>query len=157
MTVITLDVRDIAREWRELLDDRKDERIAELRDEVEWCHEHGRVPERQLLELESIEEDGFALPVDDEDVQKFIELCNQLSIDPDPDSLEHFGDGYEPTLVHDDSFEEYAEELAEDLGLLPREHQWPLYAIDWERAANDLRVDYTSITYDGDDYLMRSW
>ena len=42
-------------------------------------------------------------------------------------------------LVADSYFVEYAEQLADDLGLIPEAHSWPASYIDWEAAARDLR------------------
>lgn len=63
---------------------------------------------------------------------------------------------YGETLIRDSHFEDYARELAEDLGYIKKDVGWPYTCIDWERAANDLRTDYTSIDFDGVDYLMRA-
>ena len=46
-------------------------------------------------------------------------------------------DGF--TLIRDTYFEDYAEELADDLGLINRDASWPNSCIDWERAARELR------------------
>jgi hypothetical protein len=59
------------------------------------------------------------------------------------------------TLIRDSYFEEYAQELAEDIGAIGRDNQWPLYCIDWEWAARELQVDYTSVDFDGVTYWMR--
>jgi antirestriction protein len=67
------------------------------------------------------------------------------------------GENYEPTMILKSTFVEYARELAEDIGAIPDGNTWPLYCIDWERAADELRMDYTSVRFDGDDYLIRSW
>lgn len=40
------------------------------------------------------------------------------------------------------SDEDFAESMADDLGLLGKETQWPHTCIDWERAASDLMMDY---------------
>lgn len=61
------------------------------------------------------------------------------------------------TLIPEDQFEDYAQELAEDIGAINREYQWPLYCIDWEWAAIELKHDYTSATVEGQDYLMRAF
>ena len=58
-------------------------------------------------------------------------------------------------LIHEDNFEDYAQEFAEDIGAIPKDLNWPAYCIDWERAANDLRMDYTSVEYQGVSYLYR--
>ena len=52
-------------------------------------------------------------------------------------------------LVHENSMAEYAQELAEDVYGVDVS-TWPCTCIDWEQAANDLSVDYTSVEYDGD-------
>lgn len=62
------------------------------------------------------------------------------------------------TLIRDSHFEDYAEELANDIGAIDdRKGQapWPLYCIDWERAARDLQMDYTSVEFDGVTYWFR--
>lgn len=54
------------------------------------------------------------------------------------------------------SEEEYAEELAEELELVPEEMPWPLSCIDWERAANELfSSDYFSTEAPGGVYVFR--
>ena len=63
---------------------------------------------------------------------------------------------YGSTLIRDTYFTEYAQELAEDIGAISSDAQWPLYCIDWERAARDLRVDYTAVEFDGTTYWVRS-
>jgi antirestriction protein len=59
------------------------------------------------------------------------------------------------TLIRDSYFVDYAQELAEDIGALPADAGWPAYCIDWERAARDLQMDYTSVDYDGVTYWVR--
>lgn len=63
---------------------------------------------------------------------------------------------YGETLIRDSYFEDYARELAEDIGAVNPDANWPLYCIDWERAARDLQVDYFSVDFDGIDYWVRS-
>lgn len=48
-------------------------------------------------------------------------------------------------LIADNYFENYAQELAEDIGATSDCASWPNYCIDWERAARELQYDYTSI------------
>lgn len=62
---------------------------------------------------------------------------------------------YGETLIRDSYFREYAEELAEDIGAINAEATWPNNCIDWERAARELRVDYTAIDFDGVTYWIR--
>jgi antirestriction protein len=65
-----------------------------------------------------------------------------------------FGDSFRDgvTLIADSYFEDYARDLAEDIGALDRKAGWPMDYIDWERAAAALQSDYTSIEIDGTTY-----
>lgn len=66
------------------------------------------------------------------------------------------GDWYPVTLIRDSYFEEYVEDLAADIyGDDLRSGEWPFSCIDWERAARELRMDYTSVEYDGVTYWYR--
>lgn len=65
------------------------------------------------------------------------------------------GDWYPVTLVRDSYFKEYAQELAEDIGAIPDNAQWPCRCIDWDKAAWELRMDYTSAEYGGVTYWYR--
>lgn len=65
------------------------------------------------------------------------------------------GDWYPGSLIRDSYFETYAEELAEDVGAISRDAQWPLGCIDWEKAARELQVDYSTVEYDGVTYWYR--
>lgn len=58
-------------------------------------------------------------------------------------------------LIRDDYFEDYAQELAEDIGSVNRDAPWPQCHIDWEAAANALKMDYTTINVGGTDYYVR--
>ena len=60
------------------------------------------------------------------------------------------------TLIREDKFEDYARDFAEDIhGKEVREASWPFDCIDWEKAANALRMDYTSVEFLGETYLVR--
>lgn len=65
------------------------------------------------------------------------------------------GDWYPVTLIRDSYFRTYAEELADDCGLIPRDAAWPLTCIDWEQAARELRYDYSGVDIDGVTYWTR--
>ncbi len=62
---------------------------------------------------------------------------------------------YGETLIRDSYFKEYAEQLAEDIGAINRDASWPNNCIDWERAADELQTDYTSVDFDGVTYWVR--
>lgn len=60
------------------------------------------------------------------------------------------------SLIRDSYFQTYAEELAEEVGAISSENQWPLTYIDWERAADALKQDYSEIDFDGVTYWARA-
>ena len=60
------------------------------------------------------------------------------------------------TLIRDSYFQEFAEGFAEDIGAIDKNVGWPLTCIDWEKAAEELQQDYSSVDYDGVDYWYRS-
>ena len=65
------------------------------------------------------------------------------------------GDWYPVTLIRESYFRDYAEELADDIGAIPKDAQWPMNCIDWEQAARELRYDYSGVDIDGATYWTR--
>lgn len=66
----------------------------------------------------------------------------------------HYGEQF----IRDGYFSEYAQQLAEDIGTVSNDAQWPnnhIY-IDWEAAADELKQDYTSFDVAGTTYWARS-
>lgn len=87
------------------------------------------------------------------EAQRLAEVLEEVN---DPEAFaayaEHVGaeyatpDGFEEAFQGEyRSEEDFAQELAEDLGVVPEDAGWPAYCIDWERAARDLFMgDYFS-------------
>lgn len=65
------------------------------------------------------------------------------------------GDWYPVTLIHENYFTQYAQELADDIGAVDRDAKWPNTHIDWEAAAEDLKQDYSTVEFDGNTYYYR--
>jgi Antirestriction protein (ArdA) len=63
----------------------------------------------------------------------------------------------EPAMISNSYFEQYAQELAEDIGAINKSNEWPIYCIDWERATRELKMDYTSVDMDGETYWFRAY
>lgn len=63
---------------------------------------------------------------------------------------------YGEALIRRSYFKEYAQELADDCGMVPDNLSWPLTCIDWDQAARELEMDYFSVDFDGVEYLIRS-
>lgn len=62
---------------------------------------------------------------------------------------------YGATLIRDSYFTDYAMQLAEDIGAIKADAQWPYNFIDWTMAAHELRIDYTSVDFGGVTYWVR--
>lgn len=135
----------------------------DIRDLAELATECGSIIEA------STDEDSD--PVDAEELQEAKETLAKLAklaedlgrsvnaedADDVASELEYYGDSIESTLISDDYFEDYCKELVTDLGYLPQDLPGFISSnIDWEGVADDLRVDYTNITLDGEDYLIRA-
>jgi hypothetical protein len=90
-------------------------------------------------------------PFDEDDAEELGKL----------EKLQEQAEGYCPdwtygaALISDSYFEEYAEELADDIGAIDRNAGWPLSCIDWAQAALELQQDYTSVEYGSTTYWVR--
>ena len=52
------------------------------------------------------------------------------------------------TLIRDCDFVEYVEDMLKDCGDLPKDIPWYI-AIDWQKTADNVAMDYTTVTYQG--------
>jgi len=57
--------------------------------------------------------------------------------------------------IADDYFEDYAKELAMDIGAIGKDMAWPLNHIDWEAAAEALQEDYTPVEWAGYTFYVK--
>jgi len=62
---------------------------------------------------------------------------------------------YGATLIRDDYMQSYAQETAEDCGMIQRDAAWPACHIDWEAATAAFQQDYTSAELMGSTYWGR--
>jgi len=51
------------------------------------------------------------------------------------------------TLIHEHYFVDYAMDLGRDIGVISDFNSWPARHIDWEAAAEELKMDYDLIRY----------
>ena len=96
---------------------------------------------------EDYPEDNPRLDLDEDE----LELLEQLEMLRD--DLGHSW-RYGVTLINEDYFEDHARDVASDLGGYA-DQDWPLYCIDWKRAAQDLMQDYTPYEIDGVTFYTR--
>ena len=93
---------------------------------------------------------------DSEDQRELVVLTELLADLKGNGDDEEWKDAWYPlTLVRDSYFEEFAQEEAESLGLIPSDLSWPFTCIDWEAAAEQLRMDYAPVDFDGVEYWYR--
>ena len=59
------------------------------------------------------------------------------------------------TLILDSDFVDYVEEMLKDCGDLPKDIPWYI-AIDWQKTADNIAIDYSTVIYQGQDYYVRS-
>lgn len=94
--------------------------------------------------------------VEDEDRADYADEIEELRIwDELKKETEGAGWEYGIAFIRDSYFQQYAQDLAEDIGAIDRNANWPLTHIDWAGAADDLKVDYSSVEIDGVDYWYR--
>ena len=105
------------------------ERIAELRAEIGDAAPDDYVSEREDLAI----------------LEEFAKAASEA---PDWEHGE--------TFISDAYFERYAEELARDIGAISDTDQWPVYFIDWEKAADALKQDYSEFILNGFTYWARA-
>lgn len=62
---------------------------------------------------------------------------------------------YGETLIHEDYFTEYCEQLCQDCGYISKD--FPCWIeIDWEATAANISADYSQCEYQGEQYLFRT-
>jgi hypothetical protein len=82
---------------------------------------------------------------EDFDNEEYNELLNMK------DEITEWENGV--TLISEDSFVDYVMEMLVDIGDLPRDIPWYI-DIDEEKTAENIRVDYSCIEYQGIEYLF---
>ena len=132
----TIDVRDIIARVEELREERDDLQTAldggsqeDVNAMAEWETDNAE----ELAELESLLDDLNGMGGDEQ----------------------WEGDWYPATLVRDSYFQDYAQELAEECGMIDTNAKWPMTCIDWEQAARELQWDYSSVEVNGVTYWTR--
>ena len=99
----------------------------------------------RIEELEDMyDEEAFEDNLDDDERDELLDL---KTLAEEAENCCDWQDGV--TLISDNYFEQYAENYARDIGAISNEHRWPLDCIDWEKAADDLKVDFSSVDFDG--------
>lgn len=125
---------------------------------IDWAedaNEHGEGIDLEIPnsfdDIEFIDEEAFTMTCKDliEEYEAIKDFCEEL---------DGYGDfEYGESIIGRDYFEEYCEEFVKDCGYIP--HDLPSFiesAIDWSKVADEMEQDYTTATFDGNEYLMRA-
>jgi hypothetical protein len=143
----TIDSRDIIARIEEL-----QEYIEECKTEFEESHTEWETKEPE--DDEGAHTEWLASePKEDDYSDEQEELDKLLTIQEEC----NYGDWeYGVTLVNESYWEDYCQELCEDIGDFPKD--LPSYIschIDWEGVSRDMVQDYTTVNFDGVDFYVR--
>jgi hypothetical protein len=144
-----IDSRDVIARISELEDDESD-LVGEL-EKAQAMEDDGSDAEDREIAIAEAQE-----AIDEWRADEGKELARLRKLVEDIDSVSGDSARDGAALIEDSYFETYAQELAEDIGAINRDAQWPNTCIDWEEAARQLRQDYNSIDYNGFEYWVRS-
>ena len=161
-----IDSRDIIKRIDELTGDFQDlvdaiesaetdaERETAFADLATWLIGHTEIA-TDLEALDGITFDDvsdWAESADAHELKALFALVDEADCSP--------GWSYGGTLIHEDYFTEYIEELINDCYELPKEFNsggwpWRHMALDYEAAADEAKQDYIEVTFDGQTYYIR--
>lgn len=107
----------------------------------------------RVEELEDAYQDGEAAsPEDAEELTFLRNILEELQGQGGDEKWR--GDWYPSELIHDCHFTDYAREMLEDCGTIPRDlPSW--VEIDWEATARNVRMDYSAIEVHGCTFWFR--
>lgn len=144
----TLNIRALNERLRELLNAKEAKVDAETELENARANSSGRTLAK-AQEAHDLAADAFS-DVEAEELEKLESLRDEIGNKGD------LIDDSNGPFVMDADFADYARELAEDIGAIDRNAGWPLGCIDWDRAADALKMDYSTVDWEGDTYWYRS-
>ena len=105
----------------------------------------------RIQHLEAIAEGGDSL-------LDFAERDELMMLKAVADDASDYAEDWEygVTLIRDSYFVTYAQELADEISDQSAGPAiWPFTCIDWDQAARELRMDYTSVDFAGVTYWVR--
>jgi hypothetical protein len=137
-TFLESELLDAYTNWAEDVNEYKDEDTEDV-----------LIPDT-LDEADFIDDEAFTMGNEEliEELNEIKQFCEEL---------EDYGDfEHGEAIISEDYFTDYVEDLVKGLGYLT--DNLPGFIednIDWDGVAEDLKVDYTEVDYNGTTYLMR--
>jgi chromosome segregation ATPase len=147
----TEEIAEVEKEFEDLSVEESDENLADherevVEEKIEEVKTKLEVMAENLCDLETdleIAEDDFS-----EEEKAELEVLLSLR-----DEVSEWHSGNQ--LINENYFTEYAQELCEEIGDVPK--NLPHYiSINWEETADNIKADYSECTYNGDTYLYRN-
>lgn len=123
--------------------------ILDIRDLIERFEELESA--REDLEGEALAEFGDGDGIELKHLQAFLDEMRGNGGDH-----QWRGNWYPVTLIRESYWRDYVQEYADDIhGAAMRDAQWPMNCIDWDKAGDELQMDYTGADFDGITYYFR--
>lgn len=131
-------------------DDLESMRDGMIEEAVEMIEKAGGEVDADLDELEAFLQDDE----NEELIGRLDSDCEELIADAR--EVQEFIDalGVRETAIHEDHFVEYTKTYAEDVRGIDA-NEWPFTQIDWDEAAEELKMDFQSHNFDGIEYYFR--
>lgn len=140
--------------------------ITEMEEDIADIEEAIHEMEEEIMELrddEYMSDDELADKIYDLE-QKIEDAKNEIdAIESELNPVREFAEtakayssdwNYGTQIINDDYFVEYAQQVADDMGLGNMD-MWPFDHIDWESAADALKMDYTAVEFNGNTYWVK--
>ena len=144
----TIDSRDVIARIEELESERSD--LSDALDEAVEASNTDETSDPEELQ-QAIDDAKHDLQEWDNDNKAELDALKALA-----DEAEGYASDWNhgEQLIRESYFTDYAREMLEDCGDVPRD--LPHYIeIDWEATARNIKQDYTEVEYDGVTYLIR--
>jgi hypothetical protein len=148
-----IDLRDIIERWEELKEELQERHEAGqfMSDFDDWIA-NSRDHSEPIYA--AFGDAGSEVQSNIEEFYKLNELLDELRGNGG-DARDSEGNWYPLSMIRDDYFVSYAQELAEDIGAIDVNASWPARCIDWDQAARELQMDYSTVEFDGVTYWYR--
>lgn len=128
------------------MDNPLEDEICNTRDVIEYKDWLEKYLLENLEEGETLEDLDFTFQNSYQEYKDIVGFINELI---DTDVIEN-----EETIIREDYWEEYVEELITDCGYIDK--NFPSWiVIDWEKTGDNLLTDYGTFTYKDDKYYIR--
>jgi len=115
-----------------------------------------RLDELEALELPDPASDAGLLSKLIEERQEDMDLIRGVISEIELHGERKCGDGEGISLIADEYFEKYAQQLADETGLVDPLPRWLYNSIDWSQAAQRLQANiYTSVEIEGQTFWYR--